>query len=160
MGHFDVDEIGVTDRFGEGLELREASGCAMACSQEHLANQQVAHRIRQGRIMLGLSQQQLAPMIGVTYQQIHKYERGLNRISAGRLYDIARVLEMPISWFFEDMGTGLRNQAMTSTQRMCAELARNFFLIENPKHQEAVSVMVRALVKRDLDELPSVGERV
>ena len=55
--------------------------------------------------MLGLSQQQLAQMIGVTYQQAHKYERGLNRISAGRLYDISQVLNVPISWFFEDMAS-------------------------------------------------------
>ena len=50
----------------------------------------VGARIRERRIMLGLTQQQLAEMIGVTYQQAHKYERGINRVSAGRLYEIAR----------------------------------------------------------------------
>jgi transcriptional regulator with XRE-family HTH domain len=48
----------------------------------------VGGRIRERRIMLGLTQQQLAEMIGVTYQQAHKYERGINRLSAGRLFDI------------------------------------------------------------------------
>ena len=67
------------------------------------ADRHVGARIRERRVMLGLSQQQLAVMIGVTYQQAHKYERGLNRISAGRLYDIAGVLSVPISWFFEGM---------------------------------------------------------
>ena len=57
----------------------------------------VGARIRERRIMLGLTQQQLAEMIGVTYQQAHKYERGINRVSAGRLYEIARVLNAPIS---------------------------------------------------------------
>ena len=52
----------------------------------------VGARIRERRIMLGLTQQQLAEMIGVTYQQAHKYERGINRVSAGRLFEIARVL--------------------------------------------------------------------
>ena len=52
----------------------------------------VSLRIRQRRIMLGLTQQQLAELIGVTYQQAHKYETGINRISAGRLYHIARAL--------------------------------------------------------------------
>src|SRR5437879_9688309 len=51
----------------------------------------VGARIRERRIMLGLTQQQLAEMIGVTYQQAHKYERGINRVSAGRLFEIARV---------------------------------------------------------------------
>jgi transcriptional regulator with XRE-family HTH domain len=54
--------------------------------------------------MMGLSQQQLAKMIGVTYQQAHKYERGLNRISAGRLFEIGQVLGIPVSWFFEGLG--------------------------------------------------------
>ena len=52
----------------------------------------VGSRIRERRIMLGLTQQQLAEMIGVTYQQAHKYERGINRVSAGRLFEIARAL--------------------------------------------------------------------
>src|SRR6185437_9697247 len=60
----------------------------------------VGARIRERRIMLGLTQQQLADLIGVTYQQAHKYERGINRVSAGRLFEIARVLSVPVSYFF------------------------------------------------------------
>jgi transcriptional regulator with XRE-family HTH domain len=95
--------------------------------------------------MLGLSQQQLAKMIGVTYQQAHKYERGLNRISAGRLYGIAQVLGVPISWFFEGLKAESVDPSMSQRQRMCLELARNFALIDNDKHQEALSQMARAL---------------
>jgi len=97
--------------------------------------------------MLGLSQQQLAQMIGVTYQQAHKYERGLNRISAGRLYEIAQVLSVPISWFFEGMHAVDGPAEMTPRQRMCLELARNFAMIDNEKHQEALSQMARALAQ-------------
>ena len=61
----------------------------------------VGARVRERRIMLGLTQQQLADLIGVTYQQAHKYERGINRVSAGRLYEIAQVLSVPIGYFFE-----------------------------------------------------------
>src|SRR6202050_2419774 len=64
----------------------------------------VGSRIRERRIMLGLTQQQLAEMIGVTYQQAHKYERGINRVSAGRLYEIARVLGTPITYFYHGLG--------------------------------------------------------
>ncbi len=111
----------------------------------NLADRHVGTRIRERRIMLGLSQQQLAVMIGVTYQQAHKYERGLNRISAGRLYDIAQVLNVPISWFFENMEIEAATGEMNPRQRMCLELARNFALIDNLKHQEALSMMARAL---------------
>ena len=54
--------------------------------------------------MLGLTQQQLAELVGVTYQQTHKYERGINRVSAGRLFEIARVLSVPVGFFYEGIG--------------------------------------------------------
>jgi transcriptional regulator with XRE-family HTH domain len=109
------------------------------------ADRHVGARIRERRIMMGLSQQQLAKMIGVTYQQAHKYERGLNRISAGRLFEIAQVLGVPVAWFFEGLAGDQEAQEMSSRQRMCLELARNFALIDNEKHQEALSQMARAL---------------
>lgn len=104
----------------------------------------VGMRIRERRIMLGLSQQQMADLIGVTYQQAHKYERGINRISAGRLYEIAQVLGVPVSYFFEGLDTH-KSPDLTARQRMCLELARNFSQISNEKHQEALSQMARAL---------------
>jgi transcriptional regulator with XRE-family HTH domain len=113
------------------------------------ADRHVGLRIRERRIMLGLSQQQLAVMIGVTYQQAHKYERGLNRISAGRLYDIAQVLNVPISWFFEGITDEHAATEMSPRQRMCLELARNFAMIDNLKHQEALSQMARALAQAE-----------
>src|SRR5260221_14552263 len=63
----------------------------------------VGARVREPRIMLGLTQQQLADLIGVTYQQAHKYERGINRISAGRLYEMAQVLSVPVGYFFDGL---------------------------------------------------------
>lgn len=108
----------------------------------------VGARIRERRIMLGLSQQQMADLIGVTYQQAHKYERGINRISAGRLYEIAQVLGVPVSYFFE----GLDNQRvpdLSARQRMCLELARNFSNIHNEKHQDALSQLARALASEE-----------
>ncbi len=110
-----------------------------------IADHHAGARIRERRVMLGLSQQQLAQMIGVTYQQAHKYERGLNRISAGRLYEIALVLNVPVSWFFEGLDTEAPVVELSQRQRMCLELARNFAAIDNQKHQEALSQMARAL---------------
>ena len=105
----------------------------------------VGGRIRERRIMLGLSQQQMAELIGVTYQQAHKYERGINRISAGRLYEIAQVLGVAVNYFFEGVESQ-RAPDLTARQRMCLELARNFSSIQNEKHQEALSQLARALV--------------
>src|SRR5262249_55213135 len=94
-------------------------------------------RIRERRIMLGLTQQRLAEMIGVTYQQAHKYERGINRVSAGRLFEIARALSAPITYFYEGIREE-RPRQITPQQRMQLEIARSFAEIRNEKHQEAV----------------------
>jgi transcriptional regulator with XRE-family HTH domain len=104
----------------------------------------VGARVRERRIMLGLTQQQLADLIGVTYQQAHKYERGINRVSAGRLFEIAQVLSVPVSYFFD----GLDEQggrSISPRERMCLELARNFAQIPNERHQEALSQLARVL---------------
>ena len=65
-----------------------------------LIDLRVARRIRERRLRLGMTQQQLARRIGVAFQQAHKYEHVLSRVSAGRLYDIAAALEAPIEYFF------------------------------------------------------------
>src|SRR5580658_485471 len=105
----------------------------------------VGARIRERRIMLGLTQQQIADLIGVTYQQAHKYERGINRISAGRLFEIARVLSVPISYLFEGVESADDSTTHSPRERMCLELARNFSHIANERHQEALSQLARAL---------------
>lgn len=104
----------------------------------------VGARVRERRIMLGLTQQQLADLIGVTYQQAHKYERGINRVSAGRLYEIAQVLTVPIGYFFDGLD-GQDSRAISPRERMCLELARNFAQIPNERHQEALSQLARVL---------------
>jgi transcriptional regulator with XRE-family HTH domain len=104
----------------------------------------VGMRIRQRRILLGLTQQQLAQLIGVTYQQAHKYERGVNRISAGRLYEIARVLGVDVGHFFEGVEEESR-ELLNQRQRLCLEVSRNFASIKNERHQEAVSQLCRIL---------------
>ena len=104
----------------------------------------VGARVRERRIMLGLTQQQLADLIGVTYQQAHKYERGINRVSAGRLYEIAQVLTVPIGYFFDGLD-GQDSRTISPRERMCLELARNFSQIPNERHQEALSQLARVL---------------
>ncbi len=126
-------------------EAKPEAKTARPVNRANDTDRHVGARIRERRIMLGLSQQQMADLIGVTYQQAHKYERGINRISAGRLYEIAQVLGIAVGYFFENLDTH-RVPDLTARQRMCLELARNFSSISNEKHQEALSQLARALV--------------
>jgi len=71
----------------------------------------VGARMRLRRTLLGLSQMALADSIGLTFQQVQKYERGANRIGASRLFDLARVLDVPVSFFFDDMPDVVRAQS-------------------------------------------------
>lgn len=115
----------------------------------------IGARLRQRRVQNGLTQQQMADLIGVTYQQAHKYETGLNRIAAGRLYLIAQVLGVDVGYFFE----GLEDEeqsAPTPQQRVFLDLARNFRNIRTPKHQEAICMLTRILA--NVEKAPQVGD--
>jgi transcriptional regulator with XRE-family HTH domain len=70
---------------------------------KHPVDAHVGKRIRQRRWMLGMTQQQLADAVGIKFQQIQKYETGMNRVSASRLWDIAATLNVPIGHFFEGL---------------------------------------------------------
>jgi transcriptional regulator with XRE-family HTH domain len=111
-------------------------------------DQHVGAHIRARRIMLGLTQQQLADALGVTFQQAHKYERGIDRVSAGRLFQIAEALNVPTSYFYEGLGPEEAKPA-TSRERLALELARNFNGITNQRHQEALSQLARILAGVD-----------
>jgi transcriptional regulator with XRE-family HTH domain len=104
-------------------------------------------RLYVGDLAIDVMAQLLAEKIGVTYQQAHRYERGINRVSAGRLFEIARALAVPISYFYEGIGQEGPRQ-VTPHQRMLLDIARNFAEIRNEKHQEAVSQLARALASR------------
>ena len=105
----------------------------------------VGNRIRQRRMMLGLTQHQLAELIGVTYQQAHKYEQGINRITGGRLYQTAQALGVDVNYFYESLADNGTTVKPTPQQRLLVELARSFLDISNRKHQEAICVLARAL---------------
>ena len=106
--------------------------------------------MRERRIMLGLTQHQMAELIGVTYQQAHKYEKGTNRIAAGRLYHLAQALGVEVGYFFEGLG---RDNALkvTPQQRLLLELGRSFAAIPLRKHQDALCSLVRALAEPDAE---------
>jgi len=99
------------------------------------------------RLAKGLSRQQLSKAIGVTHQQLHKYEKGLNRISVGRLVLIARSLGANVSYFYSEIEKEHVTPEPTQHQRMCIEVSRNFMRIRDADHQNAVNSLVKSLIK-------------
>jgi transcriptional regulator with XRE-family HTH domain len=118
----------------------------------------VGARLRQRRIALGLNQQQMADLIGVTCQQAYKYEKGINRISAGRLYIIAKVLDVEIEFFFR----GLQDdQDLEPVQEppLQFEVVRNFASLTNRHHRAALSAIVRALANANAGQSTATGAK-
>jgi len=64
---------------------------------------QVGNRVRIRRMLIGMSQEHLGELLGLTFQQVQKYEKGINRIGAGRLFDVARILNVPVNFFYRDL---------------------------------------------------------
>lgn len=106
-------------------------------------SRQIGARIRKRRLMLGLSQPQLAELIGVTCQQVQNYEKGANRISAGRLFALAHALGVEVGYFFADMENGGTFGSMPQ-DRMLFELACNYVSLP-AEHQEAIGILTRSL---------------
>jgi transcriptional regulator with XRE-family HTH domain len=103
----------------------------------------IAARMRERRTMLGLTSRQVAGMLGITYQQLYKYEKGVNRISAGRLHALARALGVDIGYFYEGLGSG-EPARPTARQRRTIELTRSFAVLPR-RQQEALAALARAL---------------
>src|ERR1700739_3607260 len=80
----------------------------------------VGSRIRLRRTLLGMSQERLGEALGLTFQQVQKYERGVNRVGASRLFDLSRVLDVPISFFFDDMPESLTSPSGGHASRRAA----------------------------------------
>ena len=103
---------------------------------KHPVDVHVGQRVRQRRWMVGMTQQQLGNKVGIKFQQIQKYETGMNRISASRLWDIAAALDAPISFFFE--GLSVEDSGATSkssvpgdilADKEALELVRSYYAI-------------------------------
>jgi len=105
----------------------------------------VGARIRERRVLLGITQQQLGEAIGVTYQQVHKYELGINRVSVGFLLEIGLVLGVPPEYFFEGAKSGLKRASGGRRQRRALDFSRDFRLITNQRHLEMLANLVRML---------------
>jgi transcriptional regulator with XRE-family HTH domain len=115
-----------------------------------LIDQDVGARIRFQRMSLGMSQEKLADVLGITFQQVQKYEKGKNRIGAGRLLEISRALTVPITFFYEDSLAGSPEpEGKTDFQKFLAmregvALAKAFVHIENHAIRQGLVVLAQA----------------
>jgi transcriptional regulator with XRE-family HTH domain len=103
---------------------------------KHPVDVHVGKRIRHRRWLVGITQQQLAEAVGIKFQQIQKYETGMNRVSASRLWDIAEALSVPVSFFFEGLGDeSLQSEAEKELpndilkDKEALELVRSYYAI-------------------------------
>lgn len=121
----------------------------------------VGKRLRQRRTLLGMSQTVLGDAVGLTFQQIQKYERGANRMGASRLFDIANVLDVPISYFFEDMSREVANQRPSRLMGLPSEMVERAVetrtdLPGDPMNRRETTDLVRVYYKI---EDPAVRKR-
>ena len=108
---------------------------------KHPVDVHVGKRVRHRRWMVGMTQQQLAEKVGIKFQQIQKYETGMNRVSASRLWDISEALEVPVSFFFEGIEENASDLAKGATtipgdimaDKEALELVRSYYSI--PENQ-------------------------
>lgn len=131
----------------------------------------VGSRVRLRRMLIGMSQEKLGELLGLTFQQVQKYEKGTNRIGASRLYQIAQFLGVPVQFFFEDltddMAKGRPEEASGFGERDAApyvmdfvssaeglELNRSYSRISDPRVRKRILELVRCLAQEPADEAP------
>jgi transcriptional regulator with XRE-family HTH domain len=119
----------------------------------------VGARVRMRRMMQGLSQEKLGNALGVTFQQVQKYEKGTNRIGASRLQQISDILQVPVSFFFEGQPNAAPSIATTAPYAVDdfiaspdgIAIARAFGRIHDPKLKRAIAHMVEQIVESAAD---------
>lgn len=137
----------------------------------HPVDTYVGKRLRTMRTLRGLSQESLGDKIGVSFQQIQKYERGINRMGSSRLYEFGKILGVAITYFFEgfeadnsnaaspyappglaeDAQEGFAHENLTSRETL--ELVRAYYKIKDPAVRKKISDLVRSLSEAEAEEL-------
>ena len=138
---------------------------AVPKKQANPVDAHVGHRVRLRRMLVGMSQERLGELLGLTFQQVQKYEKGVNRIGAGRLYELAGILGVPVSFFYEDINGAAVNGATATggepppVMEFVAtgeglQLSLAFMRIKDSKVRRKILDLVRSLAE---DDEPSEG---
>ncbi|MEJ1967911.1 MAG: helix-turn-helix transcriptional regulator [Rhizomicrobium sp.] len=122
---------------------------------------QVGNRVRLRRMLIGMSQERLGELLGLTFQQVQKYEKGVNRIGAGRLFEVARILGVPIDYFYEGVTNQLaggfsENDASPPVMEFVSsgeglQLSLAFMKIKDPKLRKRVLDLVKQMAEDGQD---------
>lgn len=130
----------------------------------------VGRRVRMRRTLLGMSQEKLGNAVSLTFQQIQKYERGANRIGSSRLFQLSRVLGVPVSYFFDDMDPSLTGRAAGLSEmpepfaddqlakRETLEMVRAYYRIADPNVRKRMFELVKA-VAEPKEKRPKLGSK-
>lgn len=129
----------------------------------HPVDVHVGKRLRQKRTILGMSQEALGNAIGVTFQQIQKYERGANRMGSSRLFDFSKILSVPVSYFFDDYSDetgstlvsgmaesdtpGFEHEQLTSRETL--EMMRAYYKIKSPTVRKRLFELVKSVAEQE-----------
>jgi transcriptional regulator with XRE-family HTH domain len=135
-------------------------------SKSHAVDIHVGARMRQRRTLLGMSQTKLGDAVGLTFQQVQKYENGSNRVSSSRLFEFAKVLDVPVTYFFDEMpanalagrpmsgrgrkgfgeaGTPFEQEKDPLIKRETLELVRGYYKIREARVRKRIFEMVKAV---------------
>ena len=122
----------------------------------NFVDRHVGNRMRMRRLLIGMSQEKLGEMLGITFQQVQKYEKGSNRVSASRLYQVAKVLSVPVQYFFDELqgdssgpgfaesrGADLISGALQSPEGV--QLARIFSATTDPEKRKLIINTAKAI---------------
>ena len=132
----------------------------MPKKQANPIDAQVGNRVRLRRMLIGMSQERLGELLGLTFQQVQKYEKGVNRIGAGRLFEVSKILGVPIDYFYEGVNgqmSGAIAAAASGTESPPImefvssgeglQLSLAFMRIKDPKVRKRVLDLVKSLVE-------------
>ena len=131
----------------------------------------VGARIRRRRVLLGLSQEQVGHAIGLTFQQLQKYEKGTNRVSSSRLYQLAKLFGVPVSFFFDDMPPEISGKAQGPAEAAAAlddgllaktetlKFVRNYHRIPDAETRRYVYDLVQSIAEAAAAEKPDAVRR-
>ena len=133
----------------------------MPKKQANPIDAQVGSRVRIRRMLIGMSQERLGDLLGLTFQQVQKYEKGVNRIGAGRLYEVSRILGVPIDFFYEGV-IGMSGEARGFSENESSppvmefvssgeglHLSLAFMKIKDPKVRKRVLDLVKSLADEE-----------